>query len=392
VPLPETLKLRAATDRQLKGTEQYWGTVWNYMMTSDDIDGAFAKWYPVIKQQAGTDQEFMAKLAREYLVAVEVRDAGTAPRLDEDRFAVSMHSMGVASFKAAIARGESPERAMAIARSLSWGSYSRFLMDAQRQVIMDGAVHDPGVRGWRRVGFGGCDFCDMLIDRGAVYTQATAFFASHDRCRCSAEPENDSSPFFTKSIDPDTGRAIAVDPERPKLLDLGFPPIEGEHSWTDDADEVNMNYEEGGGWRTNCWSCTHAYELRRRGYDVVALPEEHLAGHAFADFEKSWKPDASGFKRTFGFFGDPSEFYAKVAAYPDGARGAIGIEWRVGGAHILNWEKVDGQVKIIDSQIQEEVSLESIKKRSKGLLQWIRTDDLVPSARIKQKRVRENRP
>jgi GNAT superfamily N-acetyltransferase len=52
----------------------------------------------------------------------------------------------------------------------------------------------------------------MLIDRGAVYTRATAFFASHDRCRCSAEPENDSSPFFGGSIaSPAPGETVAVE-------------------------------------------------------------------------------------------------------------------------------------------------------------------------------------
>ena len=47
---------------------------------------------------------------------------------------------------------------------------------------------DPKARGWQRVGVGECDFCSMLIGRGAVYSEATADFLSHDHCHCYAEP------------------------------------------------------------------------------------------------------------------------------------------------------------------------------------------------------------
>ncbi|WP_390621060.1 phage minor capsid protein [Treponema pectinovorum] len=39
-----------------------------------------------------------------------------------------------------------------------------------------------------------------------------------------------------------------------------------------DGGSPNPNYKKGGGYAKNCQTCVVAYELRRRGYDVEALP------------------------------------------------------------------------------------------------------------------------
>jgi hypothetical protein len=57
-----------------------------------------------------------------------------------------------------------------------------------RDTITSNTRRDPRAVGWRRIAGGGCQFCNMLAGRGAVYTDATAHFASHPHCRCSAEP------------------------------------------------------------------------------------------------------------------------------------------------------------------------------------------------------------
>jgi hypothetical protein len=68
------------------------------------------------------------------------------------------------------------------------GGLQRIIANADRQTIQATSVADPGARGWARAGVGECDFCQMLIGRGAVYTEATADFESHDRCGCVAVP------------------------------------------------------------------------------------------------------------------------------------------------------------------------------------------------------------
>ena len=74
------------------------------------------------------------------------------------------------------------------AKVLIEGGLQRRIANASRETVTLSAVKDPGARGWMRVGSGGCDFCAMLIGRGAVYTEATADFESHDHCNCAAAP------------------------------------------------------------------------------------------------------------------------------------------------------------------------------------------------------------
>lgn len=58
-----------------------------------------------------------------------------------------------------------------------------------RDTITTNRRRDPQSVGWRRVTSGsGCKFCLMLSDRGAVYREDTARFASHTHCHCTAEP------------------------------------------------------------------------------------------------------------------------------------------------------------------------------------------------------------
>lgn len=57
-----------------------------------------------------------------------------------------------------------------------------------RDTIVTNRRRDPQGEGWRRVASGGCSFCRMLADRGAVYKAETARFASHPHCHCTAQP------------------------------------------------------------------------------------------------------------------------------------------------------------------------------------------------------------
>lgn len=57
-----------------------------------------------------------------------------------------------------------------------------------RDTITTNRRRDPEAVGWRRVTHGGCNFCQMLAGRGAVYREDTARFASHGHCGCTAQP------------------------------------------------------------------------------------------------------------------------------------------------------------------------------------------------------------
>lgn len=101
-------------------------------------------------------------------------------------------------------------------KTLILGGVQRRIADHLRYTVAGSAVADPQARGWQRVGNGGCTsgFCDMLIGRGAVYTEATADFASHDHCQCSAVPAWSGRPIPVKPYTPSTREASDADRAR----------------------------------------------------------------------------------------------------------------------------------------------------------------------------------
>jgi len=77
----------------------------------------------------------------------------------------------------------------AAALTLVNGGLQRIIANADRESVTRSSVADSRARGWQRVGSGrSCEFCDMLIGRGSVYSEATADFLTHDHCNCGAEP------------------------------------------------------------------------------------------------------------------------------------------------------------------------------------------------------------
>ena len=110
------------------------------------------------------------------------------------------------SFSAVIAPDVTPKRWEALARwgvdplfkaepdaasalSLVKGGLQRTVADQHRVTIARSSIADPAAKGWKRVGSGDtCDFCAMLIGRGAVYSTTSVKFRSHDNCGCAAAP------------------------------------------------------------------------------------------------------------------------------------------------------------------------------------------------------------
>lgn len=68
------------------------------------------------------------------------------------------------------------------------GGVQRRIVNQSRDVVRLSSIADPRAGGWMRTGSGGCGFCAMLISRGAVYSEKSVDFASHDNCNCNAAP------------------------------------------------------------------------------------------------------------------------------------------------------------------------------------------------------------
>lgn len=126
-----------------------------------------ADWFDEAREQAGVSGRFSPILA---------------PQVASARW-VALARWGVDPLL-----GAEPNSAAALTRIV--GGLQRTIADQHRATITDSAIADPKAAGWRRVGVGdSCGFCRMLIDRhGAVYTEASVQFKSHDNCRCVASP------------------------------------------------------------------------------------------------------------------------------------------------------------------------------------------------------------
>lgn len=103
------------------------------------------------------------------------------------------------------------------AKVLIAGGLQRRIANYARDTIMQSALADPQAEGWQRETAGGCAFCEMLAGRGAVYSESTADFASHDACRCVAAPAFEGRPRLVKPYTP-SARSI-TDADRARVRD-----------------------------------------------------------------------------------------------------------------------------------------------------------------------------
>jgi hypothetical protein len=101
-------------------------------------------------------------------------------------------------------------------QSLILGGTQRRIATFSRDTVIESSIADPSARGWQRVGSGECAFCAMLIGRGAVYSEASADFAAHDHCNCSAAPDFDGEPRPVKPYTPGPRHGSEADFARAK--------------------------------------------------------------------------------------------------------------------------------------------------------------------------------
>lgn len=97
----------------------------------------------------------------------------------------------------------------------------------------------------------------------------------------------------------------------------------------------------------NCYNCTTAYELRRRGYDVEAGPAtiEHQRINRIEDYWEN--PVINQINPTESSTADSIR-----ANNPPGSRGNLCVYWNQGGGHSMAYEvRNDGTVVVIDAQM-----------------------------------------
>lgn len=100
-------------------------------------------------------------------------------------------------------------------QQLILGGTQRRIVDHIRYTIAESAVADPAADGWQRIADGNaCAFCSMIASRGTVFSEATADFASHDGCGCSAVPAWTGRPVPVKPYTPSSRNITDADRAR----------------------------------------------------------------------------------------------------------------------------------------------------------------------------------
>lgn len=128
--------------------------------------------------------------------------------------------------------------------------------------------------------------------------------------------------------------------------------IKGGHSIADDIKSTNPSYNpKDYKWSQNCQRCVPAYEMRRRGFDVVAKPRkkgnDSVASSWRDIFENAvWEKCGTSRKES-----TKQSIIDNMLNYGDGSRAEIYIVWKGGrSSHVFVAENDNGTVKFIDPQ------------------------------------------
>lgn len=172
--------LRADTATLVRLADRDLSRLWDLVARGAAAETALRDLLPAIVEQYGTaGAALAAEWYDEARTKADVRGTFTAiPIEPTDRGAQALVGWAISTATDDLSL-----------RSLIAGGVQRRIADHVRYTVAGSSVADPGARGWKRQGDGRtCPFCRMLIGRGAVYTETTAAFESHDNCGCSAVP------------------------------------------------------------------------------------------------------------------------------------------------------------------------------------------------------------
>jgi hypothetical protein len=166
---------------------------------------------------------------------------------------------------------------------------------------------------------------------------------------------------------------------------LPWPRLKSIGSLAEEAAVVNPHWREGDEYQNNCTSCTAAFEMRMRGFDVEAIPMKRRQQN---DFYGVWGTQVVFKQQKIwrGFHYQPrharhkpelSEAERYLADMPEGARGAISVGWwKTGGRHMFNWVKQNGRVRYVDAQMGKPIPLSDFIKKVSDYVQIARLDDM----------------
>ena len=153
---------------------------------------------------------------------------------------------------------------------------------------------------------------------------------------------------------------------------------------------TNPAFKTGGpAYKQNCQRCVAAYEMRRRGYDVIAKPaivdkEGKLSQKD--PLQNSWKKVFKGAKFVpyTDYEGGKPSIIAQMDAWGDGSVAEVKVLWKNGGAHVFVAQRVNGTVRFIDPQTGSINCEEYFTNAVIGATMMARIDTLQPTDLIEK--------
>lgn len=187
--------------------------------------------------------------------------------------------------------------------------------------------------------------------------------------------------------------------ENPQVVSW-VKPIVGNHTREQDIMATNPNYLTGGTeYHMNCQRCVTAYEARRRGYDVTALPcydrdDKYGRGRGFTlPYEKGdrkadplWYSAGLQFSEAKSFTKEQSlvTINTLMESYGNGSRAIVDGFWTDSGTgHVFVAEYVGGKVQFFDPQNGDMDCSHYFDLMSPATISLFRVDDLPFTAAIK---------
>lgn len=178
------------------------------------------------------------------------------------------------------------------------------------------------------------------------------------------------------------GEITRIKPPMERLLAKDWPPIREQGSLEKELKACNPNFDKGREWKLNCQRCVPAFEMRRRGYDVTAMPR--------------YPDDRSGLSQSpFAMWKNPEVFRCEgngledicrnMRQWGDGARAEIAVIWKkTNSGHVFCAEQVDGKTRFYDPQTGETDVTKYFKNVEPGTVQICRVDRLDVTENIKK--------
>lgn len=162
----------------------------------------------------------------------------------------------------------------------------------------------------------------------------------------------------------------------------GYPIKRKEMSKEQDLSVINPTFNSTTvASSNNCALCTVAYDMRRRGYDVIARQNAPIT--LLYDISK----DDIGvmYKNSKNVeTGTAKNSIERMSKEPSGSRGALFMSWGTGGGHVVAYEIENGKPVIYDAQVGKKTSdiLSSDYARDSTNWSFTRLDNAEPNFNI----------